>query len=63
MAQIRYVYWQEDDLWYGYLEAAPGQIEQAGSPGELEALLRDVYEDLSGGVQGGVQLIGTLTAP
>ena len=46
---VKYVYWQEDDLWIGYLEEYPDYWTQGRTLNELEENLKDLFEDLSGG--------------
>ena len=45
--KVRYVYWQEDDQWLGYLEEFPDYWTQGESLEELKEHLRDLHEDLS----------------
>lgn len=49
MNNLRYIYWQEDDAWLGYLEEFPDYWTQGSSPEDLQAHLRDLYLDLSDG--------------
>ena len=44
---IRYVYWQENDHWLGYLEQSPDYWTQGEALADLKEHLRDLYEDLS----------------
>ena len=46
---MRYVYWQDGEMWLGYLEEAPDYMTQGESLAELQANLRDIYEELAGG--------------
>jgi len=45
----RYVYWQEDDWWLGYLEEYPDYWTQGRTPKELEENLSDLFRDLTSG--------------
>ena len=45
----KYVYWQDDDMWLGYLEEYPDYITQGISLEELKENLRDIYQELSSG--------------
>ena len=45
--KVRYVYWQEDDYWLGYLEEFPDYWTQGGSLDDLKEHLRDLHDDLS----------------
>ena len=49
MKSIKYVYWQEDDIWIGYLEEYPDYWTQGKTLKESEENLKDLFEDLSGG--------------
>ena len=49
MKSIKYVYWQEDDIWIGYLEEYPDYWTQGKTLKELEENLKDLFEDFSGG--------------
>ena len=44
-----YVYWQDGEMWLGYLEEFPDYMTQGESPAELEENLRDIYRDLTSG--------------
>jgi hypothetical protein len=43
----RYVYWQEDDMWLGYLEEFPDYWTQGESLQDLQEHLKDLHSDLS----------------
>ena len=45
----RYVYWQDDEMWLGYLEAYSDYWTQGESEEELQTNLVDIYKDLSSG--------------
>jgi len=49
MTTLKYTYWQEDDLWLGYLEDYQDYMTQGETLAELEDNLRDIYKDLSSG--------------
>ena len=49
MQRIRYVYWQDDDAWLGYLEEFPDYMTQGESLKDLEEHLRDLHKDLTSG--------------
>ncbi len=50
MGTARFVYWQDDDMWLGYLEEYPDYMTQGKSLEELKENLKDIYDDLTGGV-------------
>ena len=49
MPTVRYVYWQGDDAWLGYLEEYPDYWTQGASLDDLLDHLEDLFLDLSGG--------------
>ncbi|MBI3849244.1 MAG: type II toxin-antitoxin system HicB family antitoxin [Verrucomicrobia bacterium] len=49
MKGIGYVYWQDGDMWLGYLEEFPDYMTQGESVAELEENLRDIYDDVASG--------------
>ena len=50
MEAKRYVYWQEEDMWIGYLEEYPDYMSQGETIEELKGNLRDIYKELTSGV-------------
>ena len=49
METKKYVYWQEDDMWVGYLEEYPDYMTQGKTVEELKENLRDIYKELTSG--------------
>ena len=49
MEKTRFIYWQEGDMWIGYLEKYPGYMTQGETIEELKKNLIDVYKELSSG--------------
>ncbi len=49
MEKIKYVHWQDENMWLGYLEEYPDYITQGESLEELKDNLKDIYKDLSSG--------------
>ncbi len=47
MKTKKYVYWQEEDMWIGYLEEYPDYMTQGESKEELEENLKDIYSELT----------------
>lgn len=43
----RYVYWQDEQMWLGYLEAFPDNWTQGESEVELRENLLDLYKELN----------------
>jgi hypothetical protein len=61
MQTVRYVYWQDEDGWLGYLEEYPDCWTQGDSLDELREQLKDLYSDLTSGQIPGVRRVGELT--
>lgn len=49
MKRTKYIYWQDDDMWLGYLEEYPDYMTQGGTFEELAESLQDVYKELNSG--------------
>lgn len=49
MTKKRYVYWQDEPFWLGYLEEYPDYWTQAETDTGLKENLLDLYRDLSSG--------------
>lgn len=47
MEKIKFVYYQENDLWVGWLDDYPDYRTQGITLEELKENLRDIYEDLN----------------
>ena len=60
---VKYVYWQEDDAWLGYLQEYPDYWTQGETLDDLIEHLTDLYQDLSGGQIPSVRRVGELTLP
>jgi predicted RNase H-like HicB family nuclease len=45
----RYIYWQDEDMWLGYLEEFPDYWTQGETEQELQENLIDLYQDLTSG--------------
>ncbi len=63
MNSIRFVYWQDEDMWLGHLEEYPDYMSQGETLEELKENLRDLYVDLSGGDIPGIKRVAQLTIP
>jgi predicted RNase H-like HicB family nuclease len=46
---IEYTYWQDDDMWLGYLDEYPDYITQGETMDELNENLTDIFKELTGG--------------
>ena len=49
MEKLKYIYWQEDRMWLGYLEDYPDYMTQGETVEELQDNLRDIYKELTSG--------------
>ena len=49
METKKYVYWQEDDMWIGYLEEYPDYRTQGSTLEDLKEHLKDIHQDLTNG--------------
>ena len=47
MERLKYVYWQDEGMWLGYLEEYPDYMTQGKSLEELQDNLRDIYKELT----------------
>jgi predicted RNase H-like HicB family nuclease len=45
----KYIYWQDDDMWLGYLEEYPDYWTQGETEEELRENLLDIYKELESG--------------
>jgi predicted RNase H-like HicB family nuclease len=49
MEKLKYIYWQDDGMWLGYLEDYPDYMTQGETMEELQDNLKDIYKELTGG--------------
>jgi len=49
MGRKKYIYWQDNNMWLGYLEEYPDYITQGETKEELEENLKDIYKELNSG--------------
>ena len=61
MATVKYVYWQDGDMWLGYAADFPDYMTQGESLDELTENVRDLYEELTSGRIPAVRRVGELT--
>jgi len=60
MEMVRYIHWQDEDMWLGYLEDYPDYVTQGRTIKELQENLRDIYADITGGHIPGVRKVAEL---
>ena len=56
----KYIYWQEDNMWIGYLEEYPDYWTQGETEDELQDNLIDIYRELTSGTIPNVRRIAEL---
>ncbi len=57
---MRYIYWQDGNMWLGYLEEFPDYMSQGESLEELQENLKDIYQELTSGNIPGVRKVAEL---
>ncbi len=60
MQTVKYIYWQEEDAWLGYLEEYPDYWTQGATFDDLIEHLKDLYLDVTGGQIPGIRKVGEL---
>ena len=60
MQTIKYVRWEDEGGWIGYLQEYPDYWTQGESSEDLLEHLKDLYLDLSGGHVPGIRKLGEL---
>ena len=61
MDSTKYIYWQDQNQWLGYLQDYPDYWTQGDSIEELQSNLRDLYKDLTSGEIPEVRKLAELT--
>ena len=56
----KYVYWQDDDMWLGYLQEYPDYWTQGETEEELKENLLDIYQELTDGMIPNVRKVAEL---
>ena len=57
---VRYIYWQDEGMWLGYLEEYPDYMTQGETVDELQENLKDLYDELTSGRIPGVRRVAEL---
>ena len=55
MQIVKYVHWEDDGAWLGYIQEYPDYWTQGETLDDLKEHLRDLYADLTGGQIQGMQ--------
>jgi predicted RNase H-like HicB family nuclease len=57
MQTVKYVHWEEDGGWLGYLQDYPDYWTQGDSLDDLKEHLIDLYRELTGGQLPGIRKV------
>ncbi len=60
MQTTKFVYWEEDGAWLGYLQDYPDYWTQGETLDDLKDHLRDLYADLTSGEIPGIRKLDEL---
>ena len=60
MEAKKYVFWQEDNMWIGYLEEYPDYMTQGETIEQLKENLTDIYCELISGAIPSVRKVAVL---
>ncbi len=60
MQKKRFIYWQSENMWIGYLEEYPDYWTQGETEVELRENLIDLHKDLTSGVIPSVRRVAEL---
>lgn len=60
MPTVRFVYWENEGDWIGYLQDYPDYITQGETLDDLKEHLRDLYKDFTAGVIPGIRKVDDL---
>ena len=63
MQTVKYVYWQQDEAWLGYLQEYPDYWTQGETFDDLVEHLKDLAKDLGSGAIPGARRVGELVLP
>ncbi len=55
MSSVGFTFWQDGEIWLGYLDQYPDYMTQGATYADLQEHLLDLYRDLSSGVIPGVR--------
>jgi predicted RNase H-like HicB family nuclease len=60
MGTVRYVHWQDGNMWLGYFVEFPDYLTQGETLPDLEESLRDLCRDLTSGEISGIRRVAEL---
>jgi len=61
MPSVKFIYWEDDAAWIGYLQDYPDYWTQGDSLDDLEEHLVDLFRDLTSGQLPAIRRVGELT--
>jgi predicted RNase H-like HicB family nuclease len=63
MQNVKFIYWQDENAWLGYLQDYPDYWTQGESFDDLQVHLKDLYQDITSGELPGLRKVGELALP
>ena len=60
MQTVKFVHWEENGTWIGYLEEYPDYWTQGETVDDLKEHLKDLYRDLTSGELSGIRKVDEL---
>jgi predicted RNase H-like HicB family nuclease len=63
MPAVKFVYWEEEGAWIGYLQEYPDYWTQGETLDDLKEHLRDLYHDMTNGSIPGTRKVAELVVP
>ena len=60
MQTVKFVYWQQDGVWLGYLQEYPDYWSQGETLDDLREHLNDLYQDIASGQIPGIRKVDEL---
>jgi predicted RNase H-like HicB family nuclease len=63
MPAVKFVYWEEDGSWLGYLQDYPDYWTQGESLDDLKEHLRDLYSEMASGTVSGIRKVDEIVVP
>lgn len=60
MQKVKFVHWEEEGAWIGYLQDYPDYWTQGKSLKDLQEHLMDLYRDLTGGKLPAIRKVGEM---
>jgi predicted RNase H-like HicB family nuclease len=60
MRTVKFIYWEQDGAWLGYLQDYPDYWTQGETLDDLREHLKDLFDDISGGQIPGIRKVDEL---